>query len=160
MEGQELLTNGGFENGPGSAPWVQVRNWTSDLIDDAQHASGLYSVWLGGRLNADEEVLQSFTVPYYTEAVTLTFKRLLSNAQGSDHFEVVLENAVGNEVSPQITFNVASPNQFVWANETVVLSGLGSWGNRLLRVSVKGMTYGTTSSLFVDEVSLQTRCMP
>jgi murein DD-endopeptidase MepM/ murein hydrolase activator NlpD len=160
VEGQELLSNGGFEDGPASAPWVQLTNGTSDLIDDTRPYSGTYSVWLGGRVNADEEVLQSFVVPYYTDAMTLTFKRLLSNAQGSNHFEAVLENAVGNEISPQIVFNTASPNQFVWANETVVLNGLDSWSNRRMRLSLKGMTYNTATSLFVDEVSLQTRCVP
>ncbi len=81
VEGQDLLSNGGFEDGPGSAPWVQVKNGTSDLISNTQHYSGTYSVWLGGRNNADEEVLQSFVVPYYTEAVTLTFKRLLTTQE-------------------------------------------------------------------------------
>jgi hypothetical protein len=160
VEGQELLSNGSFEGGPGSEPWVQQKNGMSDLIDNSAPYSGAYSVWLGGRTNADEEVLQSFVVPYYTDAVTLTFKRLLSNAQGGDHFEVVLENPVGNEISPQIVFNMASPNQVVWANETVVLRGLEAWGNRRMRLSLKGMTYNTTSSFFVDEVSLQTRCAP
>lgn len=160
VEGQELLSNGGFEAGPGSAPWVQLKNGTSDLIDDARVYSGTYSVWLGGRAYADEEVLQSFVMPYYTEAMTLTFKRLLSSAQGSDHFEIVLENTVGNEVSPQIVFNAASPNLSVWAHEVEVISGLQAWGNRRIRLSIKGMTYNTTSSFFVDDVNVQTRCMP
>jgi hypothetical protein len=66
VEGQDLLSNGGFEDGPGSAPWVQVKNGASDLISNTQHYSGTYSAWLGGRNTADEEVLQSFIVPYYT----------------------------------------------------------------------------------------------
>jgi hypothetical protein len=160
VEGQDLLTNGGFEGGPGSAPWVQVKNWASDLIGSARSFSGTYSVWLGGRATADEEVLQSFIVPYYTEAVTLTFKRQLSNAQGSDHFEAVLENTVGNEIAPQVVFNALSPNQAVWANETIVFGGLSAWGKRSMRLSVKGTTYNTASSFFVDEISLRTRCAP
>lgn len=159
-EGQELLANGGFEGGSGSAPWVQVRNGTSDLISDTQHYSGTYSLWLGGRAYADEEALQSFVVPYYTDALTVTFKRLLAGAQGTDHFEMVIENAVGNELTPQITFNSASPNQSTWASEAVVFSGWQAWENKRVRISIKGMTYNTTSSLFVDDVSILTRCVP
>ena len=160
-----MLSNGGFEDGPGSAPWVQVKNSTSEIIDNTQHYSGLYSAWLGGRNTADEEVLQSFVIPYYTDAVTLTFKRLLTTQEVEplvyDHFEFVLENQVGNEVSPQVTFNNLSANRNVWAAETAVFSGFQNWGNRRLRLSIKGMTDGTLpSSFFVDDVSLQARCAP
>ncbi len=165
VEGQDLLVNGGFEDGPGSAPWVQVKNGASDLISDTQHYSGTYSVWLGGRNNADEEVLQSFVVPYDTEAVTLTFKRLLTTQEVEptvyDHFEVVLENQVGNEVSPQVAFSNLSANRDRWAAETADFSGLNGWGNRRLRLSIKGMTDNNLpTSLFVDDVSLRTKCAP
>jgi thermitase len=165
VEGQDLLGNGGFEDGPGSAPWVQVKNGASDLISDTQHYSGSYSVWLGGRNNADEEVLQSFVVPYYTRAVTLTFKRLVTTQEVEptvyDHFEFVLENQVGNEVSPQVTLNNLSANRNRWVVETAAFSGLNNWGNRRLRLSVKGMTDNSLpTSLFVDDMSLQTQCAP
>ncbi len=165
VEGQDLLSNGGFEGGPASAPWVQVRNGPSDLISSTQHYSGTYSAWLGGRNNADEEVLQSVVVPYYTDAVTLTFKRLLTTQEVDpvvyDHFEFVLENQVGDEASPQVTFSNVSANRNVWAAEMTVFSGLNNWGNRRLRLSIKGMTDGSLpTSLFVDEVHVQTRCAP
>ncbi len=165
VEGQDLLSNGGFEGGPGSAPWVQVKNGTSDLISNTQHYSGTYSAWLGGRNTADEEVLQSFVVPYYTESVTLTFERLLTTQETEpkvyDHFEFVLENQVGNEGSPQVTLSNLSANRNVWAAETAVFSGLNDWGNRRLRLSIKGMTDSNLlTSLFVDDASLQTKCIP
>ncbi len=165
VEGQDLLSNGGFEGGVGSEPWVQVKNGTSDLISTTQAFSGTYGLWLGGRNTADEEVLQSFVVPYYTDALTLTFKRLLTTQEVDpivyDHFEFVLENQVGNEVSPQLALTNLSPNRNIWAAETTVFSGLNAWGDRRLRLSVKGMTDNTLpSSLFVDEVNLQTRCAP
>ncbi len=165
VEGQELLSNGGFEGGPGSAPWVQLTNGTSDVINNTQVYSGAYSVWLDGRNTADEEVLQAFIVPYYTEALTLTFKRLLTTQETEplvyDHFEWVLENQVGNEVSPQVTLSNLSPNRNVWAVETAIFAGFQDWGNRRLRLSVKGMTDSNLlTSLFMDEVSLQTRCVP
>jgi murein DD-endopeptidase MepM/ murein hydrolase activator NlpD len=165
VEGQELLGNGGFEDVPGSAPWVQVKNGASDLISDTQHYSGTYSLWFGGRDNADEEVLQSFVVPFYTEAMTLTFKRWLTTQETEptvyDHFELVLENQVGDEASPQVTLNNLSANRDSWVVETTAFSGLGNWGNRRLRLSVKGMTDNSLpTSLFVDDVSLQTRCAP
>jgi hypothetical protein len=164
VEGQDLLSNGGFEGGPGSAPWVQLHG-PSDLINTTQPFSGTYSLWLGGRDSADEEALQSFVVPYYTEALTLTFKRLLTTQETEplvyDHFELVLENQVGNEVTGQVALNNLSPNRNLWAVETVVFAGFQNWGNRRLRLSMKGMTDGNLpTSLFLDEVSLQTRCAP
>jgi murein DD-endopeptidase MepM/ murein hydrolase activator NlpD len=165
VEGQELLSNGSFEDGVGSAPWAQVQNGTTDLISMTQVFSGTYSLWLGGRDTADEEALQSFVVLSSTDALTLTFKRLLTTQEVEqkvyDHFELVLENQVGNEVSPQLVLTNLSPNRNVWAAEAVVFSGLGAWGDRRLRLSLKGMTDGTLpTSLFLDEVSLQTRCVP
>jgi murein DD-endopeptidase MepM/ murein hydrolase activator NlpD len=165
VEGQELLSNGGFESGPGSAPWVQIKNNTSDLIGSTQPYAGQYSLWLGGRNIADEEVLHSFVVPYYTEALTLTFKRLLTTEETEplvyDHFEFVLENQTGNEVSPQASLSNLSPHRNMWAAETVVFSGFQEWGQRRVRLSVKGMTDGNLlTSLFLDDVSVQTRCGP
>ena len=49
VEGQELLSNGGFEDGVGNAPWVQVQNGTSDLISTTQAFSGTYGLFLVGR---------------------------------------------------------------------------------------------------------------
>ncbi len=165
VEGQELLNNGGFEDGVGSAPWVQIQNGTSDLISTTQAFSGTYGLWLGGRNIADEEALQSFVVPHSTDALTLTFKRLLTTREVEpvvyDHFEFVLENQVGNEVTPQLVLTNLSSNRNVWVTEAAVFSGFNAWGDRRLRLSAKGMTDGNLStSLFLDEVSLQTRCVP
>ncbi len=165
VEGQDLLSNAGFESGLGSEPWVQVRNGPSDLISNTQAFSGTYSLWLGGRNLADEEALQSVLIPYDTDALTLTFKRLLTTQEYEplvyDHFELVLENQVGNEVTPQVSFSNLSANRNVWVAETVVFSGFEAWGNRRLRLSLKGMTDITLpTSFFVDDVALQTRCVP
>jgi murein DD-endopeptidase MepM/ murein hydrolase activator NlpD len=164
VEGQNLLANGSFEDGVGSAPWVQVRNSSSDLISTYRPYAGAQSLWLGGRDGADEETLQSFMIPYETEGVTLTFKRYLMTQETDpivyDHFELVLENQTGNEISPQITFtNLSGAN--VWRAESAAFTGFQAWGGRRLRLSLKGMTdWSLPTSLFVDELSLQTKCAP
>ncbi|MBI5563924.1 MAG: M23 family metallopeptidase [Chloroflexi bacterium] len=165
VEGQELLSNGGFEDGPGSAPWVQVRNNASDLISAAQAYAGAYGLWLSGRDTADDEALQSFVVPYYTDGLTVTFKRLLTTQETEavvyDHFEVVIENNVGNELSPQIGLSNMSPGRGGWVSEQAVFAGFEAWGNRRVRLSLKGMSDSNlVTSLYVDEVSVQTRCAP
>lgn len=165
VEGQEVLSNGGFEDGPGSAPWVQVRNNASDLISAAQPFSGAYGLWLGGRDTADDEALQSFVVPYYTDGLTVTFKRLLTTQETEavvyDHFEVVIENQVGNELSPQIALSNLSPVKGSWVSEQATFSGFEAWGNQRVRLSLKGMSDSNlVTSLYVDEVSVQTRCQP
>jgi murein DD-endopeptidase MepM/ murein hydrolase activator NlpD len=165
VEGQELLSNGGFEDGPGSAPWVQVRNNASDLISAAWPFSGAYSLWLSGRDTADDEALQAFVVPYYTDGLTVTFKRLLTTQETEpvvyDHFEIVIENNVGNELSPQIGLSNVSPGQGGWISEQAAFAGFAAWGNQRVRLSIKGMSDGNlVTSLYLDEVSVQTRCAP
>jgi murein DD-endopeptidase MepM/ murein hydrolase activator NlpD len=164
-EGQELLTNGGFEDGPGSAPWVQVRNGSSDLISASTHYSGAYGLYLGGRNTADEEALQSFVVPYYTDGLTVTFKRLLTTQETEptvyDHFEVVIENNVGNELSSKIGLSNLSPYKGIWISEQAAFTGFAPWGNQRLRLSIKGMTDSNLlTNLYVDEVSVRTQCVP
>ena len=165
VEGQNLLANAGFEDGPGSAPWVQVRNGPADLINTARPYSGVYGLSLGGRNLADEEALQSFVVPYYTAGLTVTFKRFLTTQETEavvyDHFEVVIENQTGNELTPQLQLTNLSPGKGIWVTEQAALAGAGAWSNQRLRLSVKGMTDGSLpTSLAVDEVSVQTRCVP
>ena len=78
-----------------------------------------------------------------------------------DHFEAVIENNVGNELSPQIGWSNASPGQGVWVGEQAVFTGFEAWGNQRVRLSLKGMSDGNlVTSLYVDEVSVQTRCKP
>ena len=165
VEGQELLSNGGFEDGPGSAPWLQVRNNASDLISAAQAFTGAYGLWLGGRDTADDEALQAFVVPYYTEGLTVTFKRLLTTQETEavvyDHFEVVIENQVGNVLAPQIGLSNLSPVKGSWVSEQATFSGFEAWGNQRVRLSLKGMSDSNlVTSLYVDEVSVQSRCKP
>lgn len=165
VEGQNLLTNGGFEDGPGSAPWMQVRNSTSELIGTARPYAGAYGLFLGGRNTADEEVLQAFIVPYYTEGLTVTFKRFVTTQETEavvyDHFEVVIENPVGNEISPQLQLTNLSLAKGIWVTEQAAFTGAAAWQNRRVRLSIKGMTDGSLpTNLYVDEVRVQTRCEP
>lgn len=165
VEGQNLLANAGFEDGPGSAPWVQVRNGTADLISTARPFSGAYGLFLGGRNVADDEALQSFVVPYYTQGLTVTFKRFLTTDETEavvyDHFEAVIENQTGNELTPQLQLTNLSPGKGIWVTEQAAFSELAAWQNRRLRLSFKGMTDGSLPTrLYVDEVSVQTSCTP
>jgi len=165
VEGQNLLTNNGFEGGPGSAPWVQVRNSASELIGSGRPYFGAYSLFLGGRNTADEEALQAFVVPYYTDGLTVTFKRFMTTQELEavvyDHFEVVIENSVGNEISPQLQLTNLSPAKGIWVTEQAAFTGAAAWQNRRVRLSVKGMTDGSLpTNLYVDEMSVQTRCEP
>ena len=163
VEGQPLLLNSGLEGGSASAPWVQSRNGASDLIQDRRPYTGTYGLWFGGRDIADEEVLQSFILPYYTEGITLTFQRYLTTTeveqQPFDKLEVVIENASGYEVTPRLALDNTSAPYEAWTPETVVLSGLQGLGGRRLQLSLKVATDSMlTTSFFVDEVALATRC--
>jgi murein DD-endopeptidase MepM/ murein hydrolase activator NlpD len=163
VEGQQLLVNTGFEDGPSSAPWVQSSNGASDLIQEDRPYAGAYGLWLGGRDLADEEALQSFVLPYYTEGITLTFQRYVTTAETDpvpyDVLEVVVENAAGVEVTPRFVLDNAAVQKDQWVAETIVLTGMGSLGGQRLQLSLKMATDGSlVTSGFVDEVGMAVRC--
>ena len=104
-------------------------------------------------------------MPYYTDGLTVTFRRLLTTQETEalvyDHFEVVIENQVGNELSPQIGLSNISPVKGIWVSEWAAFSGFEAWGNQRVRLSLKGMSDSNlVTSLYVDEVSVQSRCKP
>ena len=165
VEGQQLLLNTGLEDGPSSAPWVQSSNGAADLIQEDRPYSGVYGLWFGGRDLADEEALQSFVLPYYTEGMTVTFQRYVTTAEIQpvpyDVFEVVMENAAGVEVTPRLVLDNTAPQRDQWAEETFVLAGMESLGGRRLQLSLKGSTDASLlTSLFVDEVAIEAHCAP
>jgi len=165
VEGQQLLTNTGLEDGPSSAPWVQLSNGVSDLVQEDRPFTGAYSLWFGGRDTADEEALQSFVLPHSTEGITLTFQRYVTTTETDpipyDIFEVVIENAAGVEVTPRlVTDNTAAqPDQ--WVPETIVLAGMQPLGGQRLKLSLKIATDASRpTSFFVDDLSATTHCAP
>ncbi len=165
VEGQQLLTNAGFEGGPSSAPWAQSSNGASDLIQEDRPYAGAYGLWLGGRDLADEEALQSFVLPYYTEGITLTFQRYITTAETDpvpyDVLEVVVENAVGVEVTPRLALDNTAAQQDQWVAETIALTGMGSLGGQRLQLSLKMATDGSlVTGVFVDETGIAPRCKP
>jgi len=165
VEGQQILANTGLEDGPSSAPWVQLSNGVSDLIQEDRPHTGAYSLWFGGRDLADEEALQSFVLPHSTEGITLTFQRYVTMTETDpipyDIFEVVIENAAGVEVTPRlVTDNTAAqPDQ--WVPETIVLAGMQPLGGQRLKLSLKIATDASRpTSFFVDDLSATTHCAP
>jgi hypothetical protein len=54
-----------------------------------------------------------------------------------------------------------SPVKGSWVSEQATFSGFEAWGNQRVRLSLKGMSDSNlVTSLYVDEVSVQTRCQP
>ncbi len=165
VEGQPLLTNTGVEGGPASAPWVQSSNGAADLIQEDRPYTGTYSLWFGGRDEADEEALQAFVLPHYTEGITLTFQRYLTTTEAQplpfDVLEVVVENAAGVEVTPRGVMDNTSAQPGEWTAEWIVWSGLQPFGGQRLRLSLKIATDAARpTSFFVDELSATAHCAP
>jgi len=163
VEGQPLLLNTGFENGPSSAPWVQSSNGAADLIQEDRPYTGMFGLWFGGRDLADEEALQSFVLPYYTEGITLTLKRYVTTAETQptpfDILEVVIENTAGVEVTPRFVLDNAASQKEQWVAETIMLTGMEALGGQRLQLSLKMATDSSMgTSVFVDEVGGMMRC--
>jgi hypothetical protein len=165
LEGEQLLSNTGFEDGPASAPWVQVSNGAADLIQDEKPYAGVYSLWFGGRNIADEEALQSFVLPHFTQGITLTLQRYLNTTETQptpfDTLEIVIEDTHGVEITPRVVLDNSDAQKDVWVPETIVLDELQALGGRRMQLSIKIATDGALpTSFFVDEVQAATRCAP
>lgn len=165
IEGQQLLSNTGFEVGPASAPWVQSSNGTVDLIQDSNPFAGTYDLWFGGRNLADEEVLQSFMLPYNTQGITLTLQRYLTTTETEskpyDILEIVVENADGIEVTPRVLLDNTAMQKNVWVPVTIVYNDMLPLFDMRLQLSIKIATDASLpTSFYIDDVQAVTHCVP
>jgi len=74
----ELISNGGFDNGPGSpAPWVIE----DSLISSGSYAhNGTYFLWLGGLTSWTDDAYQTITIPAAVSSATLSFYYMVNSA--------------------------------------------------------------------------------
>jgi len=57
------VSNGSFEDGPASPPWVQYSAFPYELISTGAGRSGNYGLYLGDYANADDYIYQDVTLP-------------------------------------------------------------------------------------------------
>lgn len=161
--GQELLQNGGFENG--TQPWVESSQAGYELITTDHPHSGSYSAYLCGYANCQDIIAQGFTVPSGFSSITLSYWfDVKTNKSGScaDHLMVGIyavnsDGTLGSQLGQaQDACNTNATNGY--QQKTVDLtSGLQGQDGQYLALVFQGTTDGgsQTTGFYVDDVSLQ-----
>jgi subtilase family serine protease len=168
--GQDLLQNGGFENGQN--PWAENSAGGYELIADANgganvHA-GNYAAYLCGYRNCQDELAQAFQVPSGFSNISLSFWwEMQSDKSGdcADQFTATIYSTVDNGDG---TVSLGSPlstakticdkdatGNYVHTTVNLTNSLHGQDGKAL--ALVLGMTTNSnsqTSQIFVDDVSM------
>jgi len=72
----ELIVNGGFESGPPAPPWVQSSN-IGEMIHSLGARTGNWGVYMGGAVNAADQIYQRVTIPATAPSPRLYYWRLI-----------------------------------------------------------------------------------
>jgi subtilase family serine protease len=159
--GQNLIANGGFENGVN--PWVESSAAGYELVDTLNPHSGQYDADLCGYNNCDDIIGQAFVVPSGATTLTLTYYwNLLTDTSGvcSDHFTVYIapvqsDGTVGNPLTTvQDSCNQDANSGFVAKTVDVTSALQGQAGNTLALIFEATSGGSSAIEAFVDDVSL------
>ena len=165
-----LLDNGGFEDGARQSAWsldgVELLVSSDDPRLPTGAHEGRWLAWLGGRDSANDRIWQSVDLPQNAASLSLTYWTYLRTAEladGKDEMRVVLRSGQGNEVRVADVMNAAFPIKDRWVQRTVDLSDLSpTYAGQTLRLSFESTTDNVLKSdFFVDEVQLSAgTCAP
>jgi hypothetical protein len=161
--GQELLSNGGFENG--TSPWSESSSGGYELITTDHPHSGQYSALLCGYSDCQDIIAQGFQLPSSVSSVTLSYwwdMQTDKSGACADHFTVGIyavnsDYTLGSQVAQvQDVCNDAANGKY--QQQTVDLSSaLQGQAGQVLAIVFSGTTdsQSNTTETYVDDVSLQ-----
>ena len=161
--GQQLLTNRGFENG--REPWVEELQGypviTNYLLPNPAH-NGTWVAWFGGRNNATESIYQQFPVlPGMTAANFSYFYWMRTDGTFSgayDKLYVRLRDNNGNFIR-EIDYLDNNSYRYSWVSHTLLITNLAAYQGQILRLSFEGVTDPSyITSFLIDDVSLTVIC--
>jgi uncharacterized repeat protein (TIGR01451 family) len=98
----DLIVNGGFETGPPAPPWVQSST-VGEIIDHLGARTGNWGIYMGGIVNAVDQIYQRVTIPAGAPAPQLSYWRLIRSSDSIDtpHDEMrcVIWDTSGNSLA-------------------------------------------------------------
>ncbi len=147
---QELVTNGGFEEG--AAGWQES---SPGLITSTYPYSGTYSAELGGALGSDDQITQVITLPVTSPSLTLTLGFWWSVlADDTDSVQDALTVTVAPAGQAPIvldTLDNTFPNG-VWMTDTLSLL---PYAGQTVALSFEGSDGDVNAAtFFVNDVSI------
>ncbi len=160
--GQQLISNGGFENG--QSPWIESSAGGYQLIDTSNPNSGQYNADLCGYLNCSDAIAQSFVIPQNAAQLSLSYYWYMvsqdTDTTCPDTFTVYI-TAVNSDGSLGSTLKTAQTACNTDANngyqqQTIDLSSLIQQysGQQLALVFETNASGSQPTRVFVDDVSL------
>jgi hypothetical protein len=159
---QELIQNGGFENGVPATPWTATNslNKNDPLVYKTRPRTGAWSGWLGNVANYTDVLAQQVNVPAGATKLTLTYWRQVRSAEpaGSNHDSMTVQfvDADGQAIgTPQVIGSAVTRN--TWVKETLTFDVTGYSGQATLSFTGRNDAR-YVSSFFIDDVSLAQPC--
>jgi Zn-dependent metalloprotease len=155
----DMIVNGGFESQGG---WTEVSKGNAVLIDTELPHTGKRSAWLGG---TDQEplqyIFQEVRIPANASSVQLSYYRLvhlettglLGAFSGDANFTTQIANSSGDVIKEVEQLSSAQGDD-KWRQAKFDLSQLA--GKTVRLVFAAENPRGNVSSMFVDDVTLQT----
>ena len=163
--GNELLSNGGFENG--QSPWGQSSAGGYQLIDDTNPHKGTYSADLCGYTSCDDAIGQGFVVPNSVGQATLSYSWYMvtdetsSSCQDTFTVDLVTVDSQGNTSQSLGTLqNSCNTNaNTAYQQKTVDITSLiqGHTGETLAIIFATKGNGPKPTRVFVDDVSLKVK---
>ncbi len=153
---QELLINGGFENGHDG--WVEYSSQHFELIDPFYPHTGAKSVWLAANNNEEDWIAQTVQLPGNAGSLQLNYWWAVyttENPGGAfDFLRVQLMRVDGTLLTTLNTYSNDSAESWLWNNANVDVS---SYAGQTVQLRFYGKNDANNeTSFFVDDVSLQT----
>lgn len=169
IEGQNLIVNGGLENTGQHYLWIEDDGDPSGywpLIDDVWPHQGTYSIWMGGRNDANEEIYQRISIPHGTTSATLTFWLYVTTQETStqDEYDKLYWDLRGDTtgesllVAPLVYTNLHEDKD-EWNREICTVNRLYLLAGRTIRFSFSDTTdHSNITSFWIDDITFNIHC--
>ena len=144
----DAVQNGGFEGGPGSAPWVQISPF--EIIHPAAALNGSYGAYLGGYSNTNDTLSQLIFIPDDATQARLTYWRGFVSGDPGDQFTVRITDANDNVLTVLESLDHTASDGY-WHRSSFDLS---SYSGQYIKIRFNFVTNVTPAGFVLDDISV------